>query len=136
MSITKCHFSLVTTPPEKLDYLQRIPHVDSPFTNELAFIHYLFKADLGGTAFYRHRATDTSTSMERKPEYLRVVEEEKLGPTARRPDTSTGIHRFTSRLAGRTAYSTDAGLSPQFAAFGRLARISSRTSIPAPAGCR
>ena len=49
--------SLVTTPPEKLTYLQRIPHIDSVASKELAFIHYLFKADLGGTAFYRHRKT-------------------------------------------------------------------------------
>jgi hypothetical protein len=54
---TACHYSLVTTPPEKLTYLQRIPHIDSVASKELAFVHYLFKADLGGTAFYRHRKT-------------------------------------------------------------------------------
>jgi len=40
-----------------LDYLQRIPHVDSFLGSQLAFVHYLFKADPGGTAFYRHRGT-------------------------------------------------------------------------------
>ncbi len=57
LRFTDCHFSLVTTPPEKLDYLQRIPHTDSYLGSQLAFIHYLFKADLGGTSFYRHRTT-------------------------------------------------------------------------------
>ncbi len=78
---TACHYSLVTTPPEKLTYLQRIPHVDSVASKELAFVHYLFKADLGGTAFYRHRTTGFEyVDQDRKPEYLRCLEEEKLGP--------------------------------------------------------
>ena len=55
LRFTACHFSLVTTPPERLAHMQRIPHIDSVSSNELAFILYLFKSDLGGTAFYRHR---------------------------------------------------------------------------------
>jgi hypothetical protein len=78
---TACHYSLVTTPPEKLTYLQRIPHVDSVAGKELAFVHYLFKADLGGTGFYRHRKTGFEyIDQGRKPEYLRCLEEEKSGP--------------------------------------------------------
>jgi len=78
---TACHYSLVTTPPEKLTYLQRIPHVDSVASKELAFVHYLFKADLGGTAFYRHRKTGFEyVDQDRKPEYLRCLEEERSGP--------------------------------------------------------
>ena len=78
---TACHYSLVTTPPEKLTYLQRIPHVDSVASKELAFVHYLFKADFGGTAFYRHRKTGFEfIDQDRKPEYLRCLEEEKSGP--------------------------------------------------------
>jgi len=79
---TACHFSLVTTPPGKLDYLQRIPHVDSAFGNELAFIHYLFKSDFGGTAFYRHRATGYECiDVARQPGFRRIVDEEETGPT-------------------------------------------------------
>jgi len=78
---TSCHFSLVTTPPEKLLPLQRIPHVDSHSFTELAFIHYLFKADLGGTAFYRHRATGYEyVDEERKAGYWRIVDKEQAGP--------------------------------------------------------
>lgn len=81
LHFTACHFSLVTTPPEKLRHLQCIPHIDSLSVNELAFIHYLFRGDLGGTAFYRHRKTGFETLDEsRKSEYWRIVEEEKTGP--------------------------------------------------------
>jgi hypothetical protein len=78
---TGCHYSLITVPPEKLSYPQRIPHVDSVVDKELAFIHYLFKGDLGGTAFYRHRKTGFEyIDFARRPEYLRQIEEESLGP--------------------------------------------------------
>lgn len=78
---TACHYSLITIPPARLSYPQRIPHVDSVVDNELAFIHYLFRADLGGTAFYRHRKTGFEyINFDRRPEYLRHIEEESLGP--------------------------------------------------------
>jgi Family of unknown function (DUF6445) len=78
---TGCHYSLITTPPAKLGYAQRIPHVDSVVIKELAFIHYLFKANFGGTAFYRHRKTGFEyIDFDRRPEYLRSIEEESLGP--------------------------------------------------------
>ncbi len=81
LRFTMCHFSLVTTPADKLQHLQRIPHIDSIFSNELAFIHYLFKGDLGGTAFYRHRRTGFEViDQARRAEYFTCVEEEKQGP--------------------------------------------------------
>lgn len=52
-----CAFSMVTTPPEKLDARQRWPHFDGPETDRIAFIHYLCGPEQGGTSFYRHRAT-------------------------------------------------------------------------------
>jgi hypothetical protein len=78
---TACHFSVVTTPADKLSHLQCIPHIDSVFGNELAFVHYLFKADFGGTAFYRHRRTGFEViNQARQSEYFASVEEEKHGP--------------------------------------------------------
>jgi hypothetical protein len=50
-----CHFSLVDRPPEKLAFLQRVPHIDSVRGDGLATVHYLFRGDWGGTTFYRHR---------------------------------------------------------------------------------
>jgi len=77
LRFTACHFSLVTAPPEKLNYVQRIPHIDSTVSSELAFIHYLFKADLGGTSFYRHRATGYEViDQARQAEYWRIADEE------------------------------------------------------------
>ena len=81
LRFTMCHFSLVTTPPEKLEHLQRIPHIDSLLGSELAFIHYLFKRNHGGTAFYRHRKTGFEViDQARRAEYMACVEEEKNGP--------------------------------------------------------
>lgn len=81
LRFTMCHFSLVTTAPEKLEHLQRIPHIDSLLSSELAFIHYLFKRNHGGTAFYRHRKTGFEViDRARRAEYMACVEEEKNGP--------------------------------------------------------
>lgn len=83
LRFTNCDFSLVTTPREKLGYMQRIPHVDSVNNHELAFVHYLFRADLGGTAFYRHRHTGFEyVDQARFPEYGRQIEVERTGPDA------------------------------------------------------
>jgi Family of unknown function (DUF6445) len=50
-----CHFSLVTQPPGELAFSQRVPHIDSVRRDGLATVHYLFRGEWGGTAFYRHR---------------------------------------------------------------------------------
>ncbi|HEU4654573.1 MAG TPA: DUF6445 family protein [Steroidobacteraceae bacterium] len=72
------HYSLVTTPAAKLEFLQRIPHFDSLGANGLATVHYLFKRDLGGTAFYRHRKTGFEYIDEsRRDEYFKVLEDER-----------------------------------------------------------
>jgi uncharacterized protein DUF6445 len=75
---TACHFSIVTTPPDRLDFHQRIPHTDSGNSSELALLLYLFKKDLGGTAFFRHRKTGFEVVDDsRKAEYLRQVEADR-----------------------------------------------------------
>ena len=76
-----CHYSLVTTPAEQLLVPQRIPHVDSLPGSGLASIHYLFKRDLGGTAFYRHRKTGFEYVDEARNEtYLAALRAENLHP--------------------------------------------------------
>jgi hypothetical protein len=78
---TACHFSVVTTSPDNLAYLQRIPHIDSFAGNELAFVHYLFQSNLGGTAFYRHRKTGFEfVDQVRRADYCRIRAEEEFGP--------------------------------------------------------
>lgn len=53
----ECNFSLVTLAPDDLVAAQRVPHVDTTYGLQFAFLHYLCRPDQGGTAFYRHRAT-------------------------------------------------------------------------------
>jgi len=73
----------VTTPTGQLAPLQRIPHIDSVDSNGLASVHYLFKRDHGGTAFYRHRSTGFEyVDASRQLEYLGHVEVEKAGPNS------------------------------------------------------
>lgn len=81
LKFVMCHYSLVTTPANRLNMLQRIPHFDSVEPNGLASVHYLFKKDLGGTAFYRHRKTGyESIDLGRQESYFRSLEGENDGP--------------------------------------------------------
>lgn len=75
---TMCHFSLITTPPDELAPVQRIPHIDSLGRDGLATIHYLFHRDLGGTAFYRHRSTGFEfIDEDRSAQYFEKLEQEQ-----------------------------------------------------------
>jgi len=81
LSLSMCHYSLVTTPRAELTLLQRLPHVDSLAPEGLATIHYLFKEQHGGTAFYRHRATGYEyLDPVRGPVYSRALDAECAGP--------------------------------------------------------
>ncbi|HYM85195.1 MAG TPA: DUF6445 family protein [Pseudoxanthomonas sp.] len=72
-----CHFSMVTMPPEKLAFLQRVPHVDSLRADGLATVHYLFRGDWGGTSFYRHRRSGFEyIDEQRRDSYFRCLEQE------------------------------------------------------------
>lgn len=99
-----CHYSLVTTPPSELEPMQRIPHVDSVARNGIATIHYLFRSDLGGTAFYRHRATGFEVIDEaREQEYFGRVRQEVNGPAFPAGgyiNGSTELYEQTEAVAG------------------------------------
>jgi hypothetical protein len=100
LRFSMCHYSLVTTPPEKLAAPQRIPHVDSLAKNALASIHYLFKASLGGTAFYRHRKTGFETIDESRNEpYFRSLRDENLGPATLGPGYINGDTDLFEQIA-------------------------------------
>lgn len=55
--LTEASFSVVSTPPDALQPVQRVPHFDSPDQSLLAMLHYLRVPEGSGTAFYRHRST-------------------------------------------------------------------------------
>jgi hypothetical protein len=59
--VHECYFSIVTTPPERLAPIQRLPHVDGLETDRIAILIYLSGGEMGGTAFYRQRATGFET---------------------------------------------------------------------------
>jgi hypothetical protein len=95
-----CHYSLITTPADKLATLQRIPHVDSLGWQGLATIHYLFKKDLGGTAFYRHRKTGFEYLDEaRQDTYMRCLVSECDGPDAPGPEYINGNTPLFEQIA-------------------------------------
>lgn len=72
-----CFYSLMTTPPEALLPIQRFPHYDGVEHERIAILHYLTRADLGGTAFFRHRSTGFETvTVERFDPFRRALEEE------------------------------------------------------------
>jgi hypothetical protein len=94
-----CHYSLVTTPPDQLVFLQRVPHIDSAIGNGLASIHYLFKGSHGGTAFYRHRQTGFEYIDEsRKERYFKLLELEKSGPHSPGPEYINGDTRLFEQI--------------------------------------
>ena len=71
------YYSLITTPPEALKPVQRLPHFDGFGPFRIAVVHHLSRHALGGTAFYRHRGTGFETIDEgRLPPYQAAVNEE------------------------------------------------------------
>jgi Family of unknown function (DUF6445) len=57
----ECFLSLVTTPAQSLQPIQRLPHFDGLEPDRLAFLLYLDRTERGGTAFYRQRGTGFET---------------------------------------------------------------------------
>jgi hypothetical protein len=49
--------SIVTRPPEKLQPIQCLPHVDGVDPGQIAMMLYLHHTPHGGTGFFRHKAT-------------------------------------------------------------------------------
>lgn len=55
--IVEASFSMVTTPPDALSPVQRLPHFDWADPRMLAVLHHLHRLPDTGTAFYRHIAS-------------------------------------------------------------------------------
>lgn len=77
LALSRCEYSLVTVPADQLKLIQRIPHFDSINPDELAAVYYLFRGDLGGTSFYRHKKTGYEyIDEERRIPYFKSLEGE------------------------------------------------------------
>jgi hypothetical protein len=73
------YYSLITTPPEALRPIQRLPHFDGSGPFRIAMVHHLSRQPRGGTAFYRHRGTGFETIDEdRLTPYQAAVEHDLL----------------------------------------------------------
>lgn len=75
--LAEASFSVVTTPPQQLQAVQRVPHFDSPEQDLFALLHYLRVPEGSGTAFYRHRATSIERiTNENRARFAKVAERE------------------------------------------------------------
>jgi hypothetical protein len=73
------YYSLVTTPPERLQPIQRLPHFDGLGTQRIAMVHHLSRSERGATSFFRHRSTGFETiDGARLPAYNRAVNQELM----------------------------------------------------------
>ena len=69
-ALIESFYSIVTTPPDRLTPIQRLPHFDGLEAERIAMVHFLSEDDQGGTAFYRHRGTGYETvDAARHPSY-------------------------------------------------------------------
>src|SRR3546814_537170 len=55
--LIRSYYSITSTPGDRLALAQRIPHTDAHDDHQIAILHFLGARNLGGTAFFRHRAT-------------------------------------------------------------------------------
>ncbi len=75
--VAESWYSIVTTPPGRLQPIQRLPHFDGVEDARLAVLHFLCGPEHGGTAFYRHRGTGFETvDAGRYPSYARRLAED------------------------------------------------------------
>jgi hypothetical protein len=84
--LLECNYSLVTTRPDELTPIQRLPHFDGLEPDRIALLHYMSGPQKGGTAFYRHIGTGFETiTAERHAEYdaalrAEIAEDGEPGP--------------------------------------------------------
>ena len=103
--VLEAYFSIVTTPPEALAPIQRLPHFDGLEPERIAILVYLSGAGQGGTAFYRQRATGFETvDAERFPAFEAALEagvaEHGLPPAAY-IDGDTELYERIARYEAR-----------------------------------
>lgn len=69
--------SMATLPADEASLAQRLPHIDTTASSQLAILHYLCGPEHGGTAFYRHRATGfEAITPERGEAYFSALRQE------------------------------------------------------------
>lgn len=98
-SLIDASFSIVTTAPDALTLVQRLPHVDATARERIALVHYLDPTG-GGTAFYRHRMTGFETvEGGRELRYFRALEQQLRDGGEPRPAYIAGDTPLFARTA-------------------------------------
>ena len=82
--IVEASFSLLTTRPDSLRAVQRVPHFDYDDENILAILHHLHDIPGTGTSFYRHIETGIERADKANAQTLR----KKLQADGDRPDVA------------------------------------------------
>ncbi len=67
----KSLYSMVVTPPDQLEKIQCLPHIDSYLSGDIACVHYLCGKEQGGTSLYRHRKTGYEKITEASIDYYK-----------------------------------------------------------------
>lgn len=104
--LRECNFSLVTTPSDQLQPIQRLPHFDSLEYGRVAALLYLCQGEnQGGTAFYRQRSTGfESVDAGRFPAFEAALHDDvgRLGlPDAAYIDETSPIYEMIGRIEAR-----------------------------------
>lgn len=98
-------FSLVTTPPEDLAVIQRVPHFDDLKNWYFATVHYLGPGTFGGTGIFRHRPTGFERiTQDRYREYAEKAEahmQEHGIPPPKYVDSSTDHYELIETIEYR-----------------------------------
>ena len=97
-------YSLVTSAPQQLLPIQRLPHVDGTDPNQIAMMLYLHETEHGGTAFFRHKSTGLEALTENDfPRYRHALQKEvaETGmPPARYVTDGAPLFEVTHRVSG------------------------------------
>jgi hypothetical protein len=97
--LTEASFSVVSTPPDSLQPVQRVPHFDSPDQNILAMLHYLRVPEGSGTAFYRHRSTGIERVANNNVGELAACADRELTARPPHPGYMSGSDAFFEQIA-------------------------------------
>jgi hypothetical protein len=104
LDLSDAFYSLVTTCPDKLSPIQRLPHFDGVAPTRRALLHYLSPGAPGSTAFYRHRSSGfEAVTADRLPAYRAMLESEIAHtgePSAACIDGDTALFELVSRIQG------------------------------------
>ncbi len=93
-------YSLTTTPVERLQPMQCVPHVDTHNPEHIAAVHYLCSDTFSGTSFYRHRSTGYESIDEtRLKPYFSKLESELAGQTNQPRTYMNGSNPLFERIA-------------------------------------